>query len=114
MARRRTGEAIEEIDKITTKIIATAETVVEEATSVLKNAGHKLWRDGENASCSTKQLVKKLTKQLQVAQRVIDQSKQVVSGNRNIPDRIVSIYDTDARPIKRVNPKNLRSLDTRC
>ena len=105
VARRRTGEAIEEIDKITTKIIATAETVVEEATSVLKNAGHKLWRDGENASCSTKQLVKKLTKQLQVAQRVIDQSKQVVSGNRNIPDRIVSIYDTDARPIKKGKPQ---------
>ena len=59
----------EEIDKITTKIIATAETVVEEATGVLKNAYHKLWRDGGNASCSTKQLVKKLTKQLQVAQK---------------------------------------------
>lgn len=106
VARRRTGEAVKEIDKITTKIIATAETVIEEATGVLKNAYHKLWRDGEKASRSTKQLVEKLTEQLQVAQRIIDQSKQVVSGNRTIPDRIVSIHDTDARPIKKGKPKN--------
>ncbi|MBA1337139.1 MAG: hypothetical protein HPY66_3575 [Firmicutes bacterium] len=106
MAKRRTGEAIKEIDKITEKIISVAEDVIEEATGVLRNAYHKLWRDGKNASRRTKQLVEKLTEQLQVAQRVIDQSKQVISGNRNIPDRIVSIYDTDARPIKNGKPKN--------
>ncbi|MDI6704771.1 MAG: hypothetical protein QME73_00725 [Bacillota bacterium] len=72
VAKRRTGEAVKEIDKITTKIIATAETVIEEASGVLKNAYHKLWRDGEKASRSTKQLVEKLTEQLQVAQRIID------------------------------------------
>jgi IS5 family transposase len=105
VAKRRTGEAIKEIDKITDKIVATADIVVQEATGVLKNAYHKLWRDGENASRSTKQLVEKLTKQLQMVQRIIDQSKQVVSGNRKIPDRIVSIYDTDARPIKKGKPQ---------
>ena len=104
-AKRRTGEAVKEIDKITTKIIAIAETVIKEATDVLKNANHRLWRDGKKASNSTKHLVEKLKDDIQIAQIIIDQSKQVVSGNRNIPDRIVSIYDTDARLIKKGKPK---------
>lgn len=104
VAKRRTGEAIKEIDKTTTKIITTAETVIQEAVNVLKNAGHKVWRDGEKASGKTKQLINKLTEQIQMTQRIIDQSKQVVSGNRNIPDRVVSIYDPEARPIKKGKP----------
>ena len=42
-----------------------------------------------------------LQDQLEVFQRIIVQSKQVVSGNRRIADRIVSHYDQDARPIKK-------------
>ncbi|GEM_PF-6144339 len=27
--------------------------------------------------------------------------KKVITGNRNIPDRVVSLFDTEARPIKK-------------
>lgn len=106
VSKRRTGDAINEIDKITEKIIKTTETSLKEATNVLKNAKHKLWRDGENASSKTKHLVEDLKKQMKAVDQIVQQSKQVVSGNRSIPDRVVSIHDTDARPIKKGKPRN--------
>jgi len=36
-----------------------------------------------------------------LTKRLIDQAKQVVSGNRIIKDRIVSFFDPEARPIKK-------------
>ena len=106
VSKRRTGDAINEIDKITEKIIKTTETALKEATNVLKNAKHKLWRDGENASSKTKHLVEDLKKHMKAVDQIVQQSKQVVSGNRSIPDRVVSIHDTDARPIKKGKPRN--------
>lgn len=105
VTRRRTGEAINEIDKITTEIITTAESVVEQGLTVLKNAAHKIWRDGEKSSGSTRHLVETLKDKVDISQRIIEQSKQVVSGNRVIADRIVSIHDIDARPIRKGKPK---------
>ncbi len=99
--KRRTGEAKQEIEDITSDLIDKAEAVIEEGQKVLKNAAHKIWRDGEHASERTKHLVEVLQDQLEVFQRIIVQSKQVVSGNRRIADRIVSHYDQDARPIKK-------------
>lgn len=106
VSKRRTGDAIKEIDQITKKIINTTETALKEAAKVLKNAKHKIWRDGENASSKTKHLVENLKKQIEGVDKIINQSKQVVSGNRVIPDRVVSIHDTDARPIKKGKPRN--------
>lgn len=37
--------------------------------------------------------------------RVVEQSRQVNSGNLHIPDRLVSIFDPDARPIQRGSDK---------
>ena len=37
----------------------------------------------------------------QITQQVIDQTKQVLSGTMQIPDRIVSVFETYARPIKK-------------
>ncbi|MBO8170119.1 MAG: ISNCY family transposase [Thermoanaerobacteraceae bacterium] len=99
--KRRTGQAIEEVNKITADILTKAESTVEEATTILKNASHKIWRDGDKASSKAKQLVQKLKEQIDVNKRVIEQSKEVVSGNRKIPDRVVSIHDTEARPIRK-------------
>lgn len=105
VTRRRSGEAIKEIDKITTEIITTAESVVEQASNVLKNAAHKIWRDGEKVTGSIIHLVENLKENIEISQRIIKQSKQVVSGNRAIPDRIVSIHDIDAKPIKKGKPQ---------
>jgi len=99
--KRRTGEAIQEVNKITQKLVTKAESTVKEARNVLKNAVHKIWRDGQKACSETKRLVESLKEQIEVTERIIEQSRQVVMGNRNIPDRVVSLFDTEARPIKK-------------
>ena len=105
VSKRRTGEAIREIDQITTKIIKTAEIVKQEAAKVLNSTALTLQGGKGVASSKAKHLAHTLKNQLDLAERIIQQSKQVVAGNRIIPDRIVSIYDPEARPIKKGKPK---------
>ena len=50
-------------------------------------------------------LAKKLSQQLgewiEVAETVVCQTKEVMKGNLHLPRRIISLFDVDARPIKR-------------
>ena len=54
-------------------------------------------------------LAKKLSRQLgewiEVAEKVVWQTKEVMAGNLHLPRRIVSLFDVDARPIKRGKPR---------
>ncbi len=99
--KHRTGETIQEVNKITQELVTKAESTVKEARNVLKNAVHKIWHDGQKACSEMKRLVESLKEQIEVTERIIEQSRQVVMGNRNIPDRVVSLFDTEARPIKK-------------
>lgn len=49
----------------------------------------------------TRTIIQDFEEVLDVTRKVIEQTREVQSGNRNIKDRIVSIYDEDARPIKK-------------
>ena len=50
-------------------------------------------------------LVDRLTGQLSewidAAEKVVRQTKEVIKGNRHLPRRLISLFDVDARPIKR-------------
>jgi len=50
-------------------------------------------------------LVNGLTRQLgpwiEVTEKIVQQTKEVMKGNRHLPRRLVSLFDVDARPIKR-------------
>jgi len=50
-------------------------------------------------------LVNRLRRQLgewiETAEKVVRQTQEVIKGNRRLPRRLVSLFDTDARPIKR-------------
>jgi len=50
-------------------------------------------------------LVNRLTRQLvewiEAAEKVVRQTQEVIKGNRHLPRRLVSLFDVDARPIKR-------------
>jgi IS5 family transposase len=94
LLKRRTNQSWEEINAITSRNISIADTVVTEAQLALEILQEK----GREA---TKTVEKKLTDAVSVTRKIIDQSKQVVAGNRNIPNRIVSIFDQGARAIKK-------------
>jgi IS5 family transposase len=50
-------------------------------------------------------LVKRLSEQLggwiEAAEKVVRQTQEVIKGNRSLPRRLVSLFDADARPLKR-------------
>jgi IS5 family transposase len=42
-----------------------------------------------------------LSEWIEVAEKVVRQTREVINGNRHIPGRLVSLFDVGARPIKR-------------
>lgn len=47
----------------------------------------------------------RLSEQVAILNKVIYQTKEVLRGNRRLPDRLVSIFDLEARPIVKGRPK---------
>jgi IS5 family transposase len=94
LLRRRTQESWEELNAITEQVATVTEDVCEKATHVLEKAKDK-------GKASIKTMKEKLGNAITLTRKLIDQAKQVVSGNRIIPDRIVSFFDPQARPIKK-------------
>jgi len=46
-------------------------------------------------------LINELSRILKISRKVVKQTEQVVAGNHKLPNRIVSIYDVEARPIRK-------------
>lgn len=94
LLRRRTQQSLEEINAITDKVAMMTEIVCDQAQKVVEKISDK--------SKSAAQAMKtKLCDAVNLTLRLVNQAKEVVSGNRNIPDRIVSFFDPEARPIKK-------------
>jgi IS5 family transposase len=55
----------------------------------------------ESADAAVKRVAARLTAVQERVARVIEQARQVNEGHLRIPDRLVSIFDPDARPIRR-------------
>lgn len=94
LLRRRTQQSWDELNAITEQVAAMTEDVCQKATAVMN-----LTKDKGKAS--VKAMKEKLGEAITLTQKLVDQAKQVVSGNRIIPDRIVSFFDPEARPIKK-------------
>lgn len=94
LLRRRTQQSWDELNAITEQVVAMTEDVCQKSTAVMN-----LTKDKGKAS--VKAMKEKLGEAITLTQKLVDQAKQVVSGNRIIPDRIVSFFDPEARPIKK-------------
>jgi hypothetical protein len=94
LLRRRTQQSWEDINAITERVADLAEgvcTQVEQASEVIRDKG----------KAATTALKVKLTDAAELTRKLMAQAREVISGNRIIPDRIVSFFDPDARPIKK-------------
>lgn len=94
LLRRRTQESWDELNAITEQVAVVAEDVCEKASMVMNEAKDK----GKTSIKATKE---KLGNAITLTRKLIEQAKQVVSGNRIIPNRMVSFFDPEARPIKK-------------
>jgi IS5 family transposase len=59
-------------------------------------------------------LVGELAETIAATERLLAQTDQRLAGNRVIPDRLVSLSDLDARPIRKGSPSIRPSSVTRC
>jgi transposase, IS5 family len=101
--RRRTGQAPAEIDRLTAEVAAIARQTVAQAEQVARNARRTLaTRPGDGR---LGRLVGRLDETTAATRRLLDQTRQRLAGNRVIPDRLVSLADPDARPIRKGKPQ---------
>lgn len=92
ITKRRTGEVLEEVVKTTKKMIFTTNEVINSA----KRTVNKIV--GE-VSEKVKNTIEKIDAAINVATRIVEQTRNVLKGSKRIPDRIISVVDQQARPI---------------
>lgn len=101
--RRRSGEAKDEVLRITGDIAGLAEATMTDAARVVVNARRHLQRDPDTPRAGRlAATIDDLEMLIERAGRVIDQTRQRLSGQ--VPPgstRLVSLHDPDARPIRK-------------
>jgi IS5 family transposase len=97
-SKRRTREKFDEIREITGQIAEVAKHTVEDAKEVLAKAKQVA---GTKIKGKTQKLIDELSDVIQLADKVIEQTEEVNKGNFNLKDRVVSVFDQGARPIKK-------------
>ena len=97
--KRRTNEARQDVREITSRIMHTAREVVGQAEQVLTEVKQRFSDQADAAAVKVEQTVKSLESTVETTKRIIAQTVSVQQGNTHIKDRIVSVFDTDARPI---------------
>jgi len=93
----RTGERRARADKKTGAIHRLAQATLAEGRRVLGNAGRAL---GKGPGPGAPE-VERLARELALLERIAEQTAQRLAGVKSIPDRLISLVDPDARPIRR-------------
>jgi len=102
--RRRGGQTMVEVDRLTGEVATLARRTVRAVQAVRRNARRALGgrpRDGRLGW-----LVGELEATIGHTGRLLWQTDQRLAGNRVIPDRLVSLSDPDARPIRKGKPRS--------
>jgi IS5 family transposase len=102
--RRRTGVAMAEVDRLTGEVAGLARRTLGEVEAVVRNARRALGRRPGDGRLG--RLVGELDETISQTQRLLAQTDQRLAGNRVIADRLVSLADPDARPIRKGKPQH--------
>jgi IS5 family transposase len=102
--RRRTGVAMTAVDRLTGEVAAIARQSLQAVQAVMRNARGRLARRPSDGRLG--RLVGELAETITATQRLLAQTDQRLAGNRVIPDRLVSLSDPDARPIRKGKPRH--------
>jgi IS5 family transposase len=100
--RRRTGVAMGEVDRLTGEVARIARQSLGEVQVVARNARRaRRHRPGDRR---LGRLAGELEETIAATHRLLAQTDQRLAGNRVIADRLVSLSDPDARPIRKGKP----------
>jgi transposase, IS5 family len=99
--RMRTEEAKTAVMTQTARVLRCTRQISRQAQRVLRNSRHV----GQHLQSRATTLVQRtrlcLRRQLQLTARVMAQARMRIRGTTTIPDRVVSVFDPEARPIRR-------------
>jgi transposase, IS5 family len=101
--RRRTGVAMGEVDRLTGEVAAIARRTLRQVRAVARNARRARARRPGDGRLG--RLVGELTETIAATERLLSQTDQRLAGDRVIADRLVSLADPDARPIRKGKPR---------
>ena len=101
--RRRTGVAMGEVDRLTGEVARIARQTLRDVQMVARNARRACTRRSGDGRLG--RLVGELAETAAATERLLAQTDQRLAGNRVIPDRLVSLSDPDARPIRKGKPR---------
>jgi IS5 family transposase len=88
---------------VTAEVLTITERMVRRARQAEQQVKAWVGQQGDDVPRKVKRRLRQLTTWLERTERVIEQTKQVLGGNRHIPNRLISLFDADARPIKKGN-----------
>jgi transposase, IS5 family len=102
--RRRTGVAMGEVDRLTGEVARIARQTLRDVQVVVRTARRARRRRPGDGRLG--RLVDELEETIGHTGRLLAQTDQRLAGNRVIPDRLVSLADPDARPIRKGKPRH--------
>jgi transposase, IS5 family len=102
--RRRTGVAMGEVDRLTGEVARIARHTLRDVQVVARTARRARRRRPGDGRLG--RLVDELEETISATGRLLTQTDQRLAGNRVIPDRLVSLSDPDARPIRKGKPRH--------
>ena len=88
---------------VTAAVLTITERVVRRAKQAQEQVVRWVERQGGQTSKQITRRLRQLTTYLERTERVIQQTKRVLAGDRHIEERLVSLFDPDARPIRKGN-----------
>ena len=91
------------VEQCTAELRNLSQATLREAAQVLGNCQRTLRASPRRGAA----LVQMLADTIATAERVVVQTTRRLAGERVIPDRLISLSDTDARPIRRGKPQKL-------
>lgn len=95
------AEIRRQVNALTAKAFEVATRTVKQARTIAKRAKRQVARASEKTKRKVSRLCVELVTWSDLTQRALDQTKLRLAGQTSIPNRMVSLFDPDARPIRR-------------
>ena len=99
--RLRTEEAKAAVLTQTARVLRCTRQISRQAQRVLRNSRHVGPQLSGRATALVQRARLRLRRQLQLTAQVMAQARTRIRGTTTIPDRLVSVFDPEARPIRR-------------
>ena len=102
--KRRTDDSKEKVNEITAEAAVATEKMLEDAEVVAKRVRGFIGGCAAGLKARARKLYDELKEWIGLTQRALAQTHQRLKGATSIPDRMISLFDTEARAIRRGVP----------